>query len=147
MFKLDANDMLRLATKPQEVIDAPAKRRIYPGIREDAADFGDEPVSARLAHARRVIGRALSRVGKIPVADVCLMAVRESGWLARLEGDGVTGRAVAANVLAAVRHVRELSRRRPSTPRSPRTSSPAGSRPPRRARRRFPARASTRSAS
>lgn len=109
MFKLDANDMLRLATKPQEVIDAPAKRRIYPGIRENAADFGDEPVSARLAHARRVIGRALSRVGKIPVADVCLMAVRESGWLARLEGDGVTGRAVAANVLAAVRHVRELS--------------------------------------
>ena len=109
MFELDANDMLRLATKPQEVIDAPAKRRIYPGIREDAADFGDEPVSARLAHARRVIGRALSRVGKIPVADVCLMAVRESGWLARLEGEGVTGRAVAANVLAAVRHVRELS--------------------------------------
>ena len=109
MFALDANDMLLLATKPQEQLDAPAKRRIYPGARADVPDFGPVGASERLAHARRVLGRAWSRVGKLPVADVCLMALRESGWLSRLEDEGVAGRAVAANLLSAVRHVRELS--------------------------------------
>ncbi len=109
MFELDADDLLLLATKPQDVLDAPAKRRIYPGVRPDAPDFGGVEPSERLKAARRVMGRAWDRVGKMPIADVCLMAVRESGWLARLERQGVQGRAVAANVLAAIRHVRELS--------------------------------------
>ncbi len=109
MFELDADDLLLLATKPQDVLDAPAKRRIYPGIRPDAPDFGDARPSERLMKARVVMGRAWERVGKFGIADVCLMAIRESGWLARLERQGVQGRAVAANVLAAVRHVRELS--------------------------------------
>ena len=109
MFELDGNDMLMLATRPQDVFDAPAKRRINVGVREGAPDFGDVAPSERLSHARRVITRAWDRVGKIPVADVLLMAIRESGWLLRLERGGVAGRAVAANVLAAVRHVRELS--------------------------------------
>ena len=109
MFSLDANDLLILATKPQEVLDAPAKRRIYPGARDDAPDFGGVRPSERLVAARRVLSRAWGRVGRMPVADVCLMAVRESGWLARLEDRGVEGRAVAANVLSAIRHVRELA--------------------------------------
>ena len=109
MFELGADDLLLLATKPQDVLDAPAKRRIYPGIRPDSPDFGDVAPSERLMAARRVMGRAWERVGKLPIADVCLMAVRESGWLARLERQGVQGRAVAANVLAAIRHVRELA--------------------------------------
>lgn len=109
MFALDADDMLLLATKPQEVLDAPAKRRINVGAREGEPFFGDVGPSERLVAARRVLGRAWARVGALPVADVCLMAVRESGWLARLEGRGVSGRAVAANVLAAIRHVRELA--------------------------------------
>ena len=109
MFELDGNDMLMLATRPQDVFDAPAKRRINVGVRDDAPDFGSVAPSERLLHARRVITRAWDRVGKMPVADVLLMAIRESGWLARLERQGVAGRAVAANVLAAVRHVRELA--------------------------------------
>lgn len=109
MFELDGNDMLMLATRPQDVFDAPAKRRINVGVREGAPDFGNAAPSERLSHARRVITRAWDRVGKIPVADVLLMSIRESGWLLRLERGGVAGRAVAANVLAAVRHVRELS--------------------------------------
>ena len=109
MFSLDANDMLVLATKPQELLDAPAKRRIYPGARADVPDFAGVVVSERLSAARRVLTRAWGRVGKLPVADVCLMAIRESGWLGRLEDEGVSGRAVAANILAAVRHIRELA--------------------------------------
>ncbi len=109
MFELGADDLLLLATKPQDVLDAPAKRRIYPGIRPDSPDFGEVGASERLVAARHVMGRAWERVGKLPIADVCLMAIRESGWLARLEHQGVQGRAVAANVLAAVRHIRELS--------------------------------------
>lgn len=109
MFALDGNDLLMLATRPQDVLDAPAKRRINIGARPDAPDFGDVAPSARLVRAREVMGRAWERVGQLPVADVVLMCVRESGWLDRLEGRGVAGRAVAANVLAAIRHIRELA--------------------------------------
>ena len=109
MFALDADDLLVLATKPQETVDAPAKRRIYPGVRPDSPLFAGVAQSERLARAREVLARAWGRVGRLPVADVCLMAIRESGWLERLEARGVEGRSVAANVLAAVRHVRELT--------------------------------------
>ena len=109
MFALDGNDLLMLATRPQDVLDAPAKRRINVGARPDAPDFGDVAPSARLVRVREVLGRAWERVGKLPVADVVLMCVRESGWLDRLERQGVAGRAVAANVLAAIRHIRELA--------------------------------------
>lgn len=109
MFALDANDMLVLATKLQDAYEAPSKRRIYPGIRLDALDFPDVAVSERLGAARRVLARAWSRLGTLPVADICLMTVRESGWFSRLENEGVAGRAVSANILSAIRHIRELA--------------------------------------
>lgn len=109
MFALDADDMLLLATKQQEVLDAPAKRRIYPGACVDAELFGGITGSERLQKAREVLARAWQRVGRQSIADVVLAAVRESGWLARLEGQGVEGRAIAANILMAIRHIRELT--------------------------------------
>ena len=109
MFALDGNDLLMLATRPQDVLDAPAKRRINVGARPGAPDFGDVAPSERLVRAREVLGRAWERVGQLPVADVVLMCVRESGWLDRLERRGVAGRAVAANVLTAIRHIRALA--------------------------------------
>lgn len=43
------------------------------------------------------------------MADVCEDVVRASGWLERLEDQGAQGLARAANVLAALRYVRDLT--------------------------------------
>ena len=107
MFCLDANDFCMLGTKQQEANGAPAKRRIYPGVTEPLFEGLDG--SERLAHARDVLARAWQRAATLPVADVCLMALRESGWLERLETKGAEGQASVANLLAAVRYVRNLT--------------------------------------
>lgn len=108
MFELDANDFVQLGTRRQRALDAPTKRTIDRGL-ETMDLFGSEPPSARLRLARDVLMRARLAMRRMPVADVCLQVVRESGWLARLERRGEDGRAEEANVLAAVRYVRDLT--------------------------------------
>ncbi|MDM8271777.1 UvrD-helicase domain-containing protein [Thermophilibacter provencensis] len=108
MFGLDANDFCELGTRAQEKLDAPTKRPIDRGL-ADMTFYRDREPSARLRVAHEVISRALEEVRWRPVADVCADAVRDSGWLARLEAGGAEGLARAANVLAAVRYVRELT--------------------------------------
>jgi ATP-dependent helicase/nuclease subunit A len=108
MFELDANDFVQLGTRRQRALDAPTKRTIDRGL-ETMDLFGSEPPSARLRLAHDVLMRARLAMRRMPVADVCLQVVRESGWLARLERRGEDGRAEEANVLAAVRYVRDLT--------------------------------------
>lgn len=108
MFRLDADDLCALGTRKQDVLDAPAKRSIDRGLQDMEFMPGITP-SKRLLAARSVLVRAWRRMGSKPVADVCLDAIRESGWIARLERQGVEGRAQVANILAAVRHVRDLT--------------------------------------
>ena len=108
MFGLDANDFCELGTRAQEKLDAPTKRSIDRGL-ADMTFYRDREPSARLRVAHEVISRALEEVRWRPVADICADAVRDSGWLARLEAGGAEGLARAANVLAAVRYVRELT--------------------------------------
>lgn len=108
MFGLDANDFCELGTRAQEKLDAPAKRGIDRGL-ATMEFYGGHVPSARLSAAHEVLSRALDQVRWRPVADVCADAVRDSGWLARLEAGGAEGRARAANVLAAVRYVRDLT--------------------------------------
>ncbi len=108
MFELDANDFLQLGTRRQEKLDAPTKRTIDRGLMSLEL-FGAEEPSARLRHAHEVLARALDAIRVRPVADVCLDAVRDSGWLSRLEGQGAAGIAREANVLAAIRYIRDLT--------------------------------------
>ena len=108
MFGLDANDFCELGTKQQEKLDACAKRPIEQGIAVFDLVGGHTP-SRRLARARDIVVRALDEVSVRPVADVCEQVARESGWLARLEAQGPAGLARAANVLAAVRYIRDLT--------------------------------------
>ena len=108
MFGLDANDFCELGTRTQTKLDAPTKRRIDQGL-ASMEFFHDREPSARLARAHEVLARALDDVRWRPVADVCEDVVRDSGWLARLEAAGDEGLARAANVLAAVRYVRDLT--------------------------------------
>ena len=110
MFRLDANDFCQLGTRAQEVLDAPTKRPVEQCfVTGELVLYGSDEASARLRHAHEVLSRAFSRMGRWEVADVCQAVVEESGWLARLEREGVDGMSVAANVLAAIRYVRELT--------------------------------------
>lgn len=108
VFGLDANDFCELGTRAQEKLDAPAKRGIDRGLATMEFYDGHEP-SVRLRAAHEVLARALDQVRWRPVADVCADVARDSGWLARLEAGGAEGRARAANVLASVRYVRDLT--------------------------------------
>ena len=107
LFSLDADDLVLLGSRRQDVADAPTKRPITRGML-DRQLYGDREPSVRLSQAFDVMGRAWDRMGSWQPADVVLAAARESGWLARLEAGGSEGQARAANVLAAIRHIREL---------------------------------------
>ena len=108
MFGLDAGDFCDLGTRAQDKLDAPTKRGIDRGL-ADMEFYGGSVPSARLRRAHEVLARALDEVRRRPVADVVADVVRDSGWLARLEAGGAEGLARAANVLAAVRYVRDLT--------------------------------------
>lgn len=108
MFMLDASDLLQLGTRAQRELDAPTMRKIDRGIETMEFFHGATP-SRRLAHAHDVLARARLAMRRMPVADVCLKVVRESGWLSRLEAEGATGVAREANVLAAVGYIRDLT--------------------------------------
>ncbi len=109
MFRLDAEDFCALGTGWQEKIGALGKRRIDAGMLDWEMAPGVEP-SPRLRRAHEVLSRAFSRLGCWDLADVVEAALVESGWLLRLEGRGAEGASQAANLLAAVRYLRDLTR-------------------------------------
>ena len=109
MFRLDAEDFCALGTSWQEKVEAFGKRRIDAGILEFDMAPGVEP-SERLVRARDVLNRAFSRLGSWDLADVVEAALIESGWLLRLEERGAEGASQAANLLAAIRYLRDLTR-------------------------------------
>ena len=110
MFRLDADDFLQMVTMRQKNLDAPCKRAFEEVfVSGDLTLYNDAEPSERLRLAHEVMSRAFSRLGTWQVADVCMAVVNESGWLERLAHEGNDGLAVAANVLAAIRYVRELT--------------------------------------
>ncbi|MDO4797500.1 MAG: UvrD-helicase domain-containing protein [Coriobacteriales bacterium] len=110
MFCLDSDDFCMLGTRRQDKLDAPTKRPIERAFVDGTLElYGDALPSPRLAVAYEVLRRAFARIGRWQLADVCQAVVDESGWLERLEAQGSDGLARAANVLAAVRYVRELT--------------------------------------
>ena len=110
MFRLDADDFCQLGTRRQDVLEAPTKRPVEQCfVTGDLTLYGDVRPSERLRLAHEVLSRAYARMGSWQLADVCQAVVEESGWLSRLERQGTDGLSVAANVLAAVRYVRELT--------------------------------------
>lgn len=110
MFRLDADDFCQLGTRRQEVLDAPTKRPVEQCFVTGKLElFGDARPSERLLRAYEVLSRAFARMGRWRLADVCQAVLQESGWLVRLEGQGLSGMSTAANLLAAVRYIRELT--------------------------------------
>lgn len=107
-FELDADDLVALATKVQDNGVDLARRGIDAGLLSFELPEG-VVASERLLLAREVLVRAAERMRTWRLGDVLEGIVRESGWMARLEARGAEGRAVLANVLAAVRFADELA--------------------------------------
>lgn len=108
MFSLDANDLALLATKRREQDDLLAKRPLEQGMYSLELIDGLE-ASSRLNHAFKTLQWAWFHVGKESVPNLLLGVLNRSGWLQRLETYGAPGRSVAANIIAAVSYVRDLS--------------------------------------
>ena len=116
LFALGVQEFLALATAWDEGTGETRRRNIELGllVDDDAPGFGELPL---LARARAVLRRALSRLGKDPVASIVRDVVNESGWMVRLAERGAEGRASAANVLKAIDAVAEAEAELGNAPR------------------------------
>lgn len=116
LFALGVQEFLALATAWDAQTGETRRRNIELGILfdDDAPGFGDLPL---LARARTVLRRALSRLGKDPLASIVRDVVNESGWMVRLAERGAEGRAQAANVLKAIDTVAEAEAELGNAPR------------------------------
>lgn len=116
LFALGVQEFLALATAWDAQTGETRRRNIELGILfdDDAPGFGDLPL---LSRARTVLRRALSRLGKDPLASIVRDAVNESGWMVRLAERGAEGRAQAANVLKAIDAVAEAEAELGNAPR------------------------------
>lgn len=138
MFLLDADDFIALSTYRDEERGIACRRGIDRGIGaiaiaaglapqyagESVSNEGADascafearsckekeayPASEALLHAVEIIHTIASCAGRMPMARIMEYAVRESGWLARLEARGAEGQSVAGNVLKAIRLVEDL---------------------------------------
>ena len=105
MFRLSADDLLRMATGWDEVWGIPKNRKLNRGL---AALRREADLPPALRQAVEVLGRALDAVRYTGLARALEGALVDSGWLARLQLCGAEGAAAIANILKAVRLVRDF---------------------------------------
>ena len=105
MFRLSADDLLRMATGWDEVWGIPKNRKLDRGL---AALRREADLPPALRQAVEVLGRALDAVRYTGLARALEGALVGSGWLARLQLRGAEGAAAIANILKAVRLVRDF---------------------------------------
>ena len=104
MFELSADDFVALSTCFDEAAGINRRRSLDIGFRQLAE--GDIPnVSPQLACAVRVINSLSEQAGVQPTSRIMMNAVRDSGWLTRLERKEAEGLSVAGNVFKAIRLV------------------------------------------
>ena len=105
MFRLSADDLLRMATGWDEVWGIPKNRKLDRGL---AALRREADLPPALRQAVEALGRALDAVRYTGLARALEGALVDSGWLARLQLRGAEGTAAIANILKAVRLVRDF---------------------------------------
>lgn len=110
MVHLAADDLLKLATAEDPETGELSRRNLDRGFSRLAKQV--ESLPPRLAHAVRLLTAAQQAARTQPVALVVRDAVLRCGWMARLERDGATGIARAANVLKAIRLIDEIESER-----------------------------------
>lgn len=101
MFTLAADDFLVLGSFYDEETRTWRRRPLFSGL--CALLQKDDALSAPLAAAVALVDGMTSQVGRVPLARLMEAAVRECGWLSRLQAEGAEGQARAANVFKAIR--------------------------------------------
>lgn len=105
VLRLSADDFLDLATGRNEQDGSLRRRELAAGFSRLREAEGLEP---RLAHAVSLLERAQLTARTRSLSRGVRQVLVESGWLARLEGQGATGLAQAGNVLKALRLVERV---------------------------------------
>jgi ATP-dependent exoDNAse (exonuclease V) beta subunit len=97
VLPISSDDLLQLATKTDDV----SGRKLAQHLGNGLVDLDAQPQhpSPLLVHAMDVLHRAWNRIGHDAPSTIFDTAIAESGWLHRLEQQGVRGQAQAANVL------------------------------------------------
>lgn len=112
MFALSADDFIELSTAVDDGTAAMRRRGLYEGFvdleRRYAAGEVRDP---RIEHAVGVVRGLAAKAGRLPVSRIMEEALRDSGWLSRLDARGAEGLSVAGNVLKTVRLVEDLESR------------------------------------
>lgn len=104
MFELSADDFIALSTCFDEAAGINRRRGLDIGFRQ-LAEGDMSNVSPQLACAVRVINALSEQAGVQPTSRIMMNAVRDSGWLTRLELKEAEGLSVAGNVFKAIRLV------------------------------------------
>ncbi|MDR2722054.1 MAG: UvrD-helicase domain-containing protein, partial [Coriobacteriaceae bacterium] len=122
MFRLCADDFLQLTTTYDSARGGLVRRSLERGLYQvtllsketskPPSPHDTQALPARLRNAARILDRAKNSLGSESVAHIVEEALVDSGWITRLEGAGAQGMAQAANILKAVRHLKELEHKR-----------------------------------
>ncbi len=110
VLPVSSEDLLELGTSMPKQQNLPLKQNI--GLGFYRADRAPAHASPLLRHALAVMGRAVERLGREKPSVIFARVLAESGWLGRLEAEGVEGQAKAGNVLKYVRMVEQAEQER-----------------------------------
>ena len=117
LFALSADDFVALSTGVDERRGIPRRVSLDKGMRL-LAESGEAQrlASFALTRAVRLLASMEEAAGSVSVSSLMHRVVLDSGWLARLEGEGPEGLARAANVYKAIRMVESIESEKPLGP-------------------------------
>ncbi len=111
MFALSADDFIDLSTGEDRSRGVPRRRGLDEGfVALEQAEESGEKLSPQLGHAVKVVRGLAAKAGREPVWRIMSDAVRDSGWLSRLDARGAEGLSVAGNIFKAIRLVKSLEK-------------------------------------
>ena len=113
LFNLSAQDLLVLSTRCDDE-DAPHKQGLFQGLLTAAHDTqtcnntDNGLLSLSCLHAASALVRAVDDARSLPLSEALLNLANDAGLLIRLHEQGAEGQAIAANVLKAIRILKDL---------------------------------------
>ncbi len=107
MFELSADDFIMLSTRFDANRGIDRRQGLDVGFATLASEIetGTIEVSPQLVQAVGIVCGLASDAGQVRTSEIMRQAVRDSGWLTRLERKGAEGLSVAGNVMKAIRLV------------------------------------------
>ncbi len=107
MFELSADDFVALSTRFDVDAGIDRRRALDVGLVELANEIeeGTLKASPQLGQAVRIVRGFAADAGVRRTSEIMRQAIRDSGWLTRLERKGAEGLSIAGNAMKAIRLV------------------------------------------